>query len=214
MEIHTRRVPATSLREVVQELLIITAGILIALSLEGLVDWNHHRTLVREARTNILNELRENQRDLAKELDAIGTMRQQTGVLIDLVHRLETNRRTPVQQFQYGFTIAELHSTSWNTASSTGALGYMPYQEVKRYTEVYDLQHDFELLQQRALAASLDVEGLGTLLARNPASLSSAELADAERRLGIELADVNAMEQVAGPLNQRYQELLGAPRPG
>lgn len=214
MEIHTRHAPATSLKEVAQELLIITAGILIALSLEGLVDWNHHRLLVREARTNILNELRENQRDLAKEIDQIHTMRQQAGVLIDLVHHLETNRHTPVRQFQYSFSIAELHSTSWSTASSTGALAYMPYQEVKRYAAVYDLQHDFETLQQRALAASLEVEGLGTLLARTPASISSAELADAERRLGIELAHVTAMEEVARPLNERYQELLGAPPPG
>lgn len=208
MDIHPPHRALTSLSQFLRELVTITAGILIALTLEGLVNWRHHRTLAREARANILNEVRENQHDLTKEREDLRKAEQDGQVLITLVHQLETNRKTSMRQVQYTFSIAELHSTSWNTASTTGALSFMPYTEVKRYTEVYDLQHAFTALQERAFAASLDVQGLATLLSRNPATLTTAELSDAERRLGIALADVAAMDQIAEPLNRRYGELL------
>jgi len=210
MEIHPPHEAVTSLKQFLRELMTITAGILVALTLEGLVNWRHHRTLVREARANILNEVRENQRDLTKEREDLRKVERDGQALINLVHQLETNRKTSFLQVQYTFSIAELHSTSWNTASTTGSLSFMPYTEVKRYTEVYDLQRAFTTLQERAFAASLDVQGLATLLSRNPATLATAELSEAERRLGIAMADVAAMEQIAEPLNQRYDELLKA----
>ena len=210
MEIHPPHGAVTSLKQFLRELVTITAGILIALTLEGLANWRHHRTLAREARANILSEVRENQRDLAKEREDLRKVERDGQGLITLVHQLETNRKTSMRQVQYTFSIAELHSTSWNTASTTGALSFMPYTEVKRYTEVYDLQRAFTTLQERAFAASLDVQGLATLLSRNTATITTAELSDAERRLGIAMADVAAMEQIAEPLNQRYDELLKA----
>jgi hypothetical protein len=208
MDIHVPKHAITSLKELLRELAIVTLGILIALSLDGLLAWKHHRDLVQEARANILNELRENQAELSKDIQDLQKIDQQGQNLISLVHQLESNRKTAVHNADYGFSIAELHATSLNTASTTGAFSYMSYGEVKRYTEVYDLQRSFDALQQRALAASLDVEGLFTLLSRAPASLSAAELADAERRLGIAAADVRALQQIAAPLNQRYQEVL------
>jgi hypothetical protein len=84
----------------------------------------------------------------------------------------------------------------------------MPYQEVKRYTEVCDLQHDFEILQQRGFTSSLEGEGLATLLERDIRSIATSELADAERRLGIALANVGGLEQLATPLHQCYVKLL------
>src|SRR5215470_16441024 len=208
MEVHPPHGAMKSLKEVLQELLIVTAGILIALSLDGLLAWKHHHDLAREARSNIISEIRENQRELSTEIEQLQKMTQQVQNIINLVHQLETNRKTPIRPFEYGFSVAELHSTSWNSASTTGALSYMPYSEVKKYTELYDLQHAFDALQERSFAASLDVQGMATLLQRNPSTITSAELSDAERRLGISMANVVAMRQIAQPLSQRYSEVL------
>lgn len=208
MDIRVPRKAITSLKELLRELSIITAGILIALSFDGLVQWWHHHQLVREARANIMNELRENQQELAKEIQGLQTGLKQGEALVTLVHQLEANPKTPLHEASYSFTMAELHSTSWNTATTTGAVSYMPYAEVKRYTEVYDLQRAFDAVQQRALQGSLDVEGLFTLLGREQGSLTKAELSDAERRIGIAIANSRAMQEVAEPLNQRYQEML------
>lgn len=210
MEIHPPHRPITSIKEFLRELLTITAGILIALSLEGMLEWNHHREMVHEARANIVSELRENQKELAKEQQDLQKMQNDVLGLIGLVHKLEENRKTPVNQFNYIWSVAELHSTSWHAASTTGAIAYMPYAEVKRYTEMYDLQNVFEGLQQRSLSSSLEVEGLGTLLQRNTQTITTAELSDAERRLGIAMANVQAMQQLSQPLNQRYEQVLKA----
>ena len=56
MEIHAPKAPH-SLKEFLRELITITAGILVALSLEGVIEWNHHRHLVRESRENIHTEI-------------------------------------------------------------------------------------------------------------------------------------------------------------
>lgn len=53
MEIHAPEKPILTVKEAIAHLAIVTVGILIALSLEGLVEWRHHRALVREARDNI-----------------------------------------------------------------------------------------------------------------------------------------------------------------
>ena len=208
MEIHVPRKAITSLKDLSSELAIVTAGILIALSLEGLLQWKHHRDLAREARTGIMSELRENQYELAKEVHDLENIDHQGEALVSLVHRLESNRKAPIHEASYSFSEAQLHSTSWNSAITTGAVSFMPYAEVKRYTEVYDLQLVFDALQQRAFAGSLDVQGLFTLLGRRPETLTAAELSDAERRIGIAIAEVRAMQQIAKPLNQLYQEVL------
>jgi hypothetical protein len=155
-----------------------------------------------------VSELRENQQELAKEIQALQNVDKQGQELVALVHQLEVKHKMPNGSVRYGFTLAELHSTSWNTASTTGALSYMPYAEVKKYTQVYDLQHAYDAVQQRALERSLDVEGLFTLLGRDAGTLTRAELSNAERRIGVAVANARALQQVAEPLNQRYQEVL------
>jgi len=57
MEIHPPHGPARSWSDVFGQLTIITAGVLIALALEGAVAWLEHRRLVREATTNLRNEM-------------------------------------------------------------------------------------------------------------------------------------------------------------
>ena len=208
MDIHPPKKPIHSLKDFLRELVIIIAGILIALSFDGLVAWRHHRNLAHEATANIITEVRENQKELANELKDLDKMQQQSQALIELVHSLQANRRTPVHQFQLIWTFAELHATSWDTAARTGAVSYMPYAEVKRFTEVCDLQRTFVDFQQRGFASALDVEGLATLMNRDPKTLSAAELADAERKIGLAMAEVRAMQQLATALQKRYDGLL------
>ena len=47
-------------RDFFVQLVIVTAGVLIALLLQGLVDWQRGQALVGEARANIRQELEDN----------------------------------------------------------------------------------------------------------------------------------------------------------
>lgn len=197
-----------SWKEFFRELLTVTIGILIALSLEGLLEWKHHRELAREARSNILIEIRNNRRELAKQQQELGRMQQEAQHLVAAVHQLESNRNSPPALLQLTWTLAELHSTSWDAATRTGTIAYMPYSEVQRYTVVYDLQRSFTALEDHAFANALEVEGLTTLTQRKQESLSAQELSDAERRIGTALASINAMQSIAGPLRENYDKIL------
>ena len=66
---------------------------------------------------------------------------------------LQKNRNTPVKDIHFDWTLDELHATSWNTASATGAIAHMDYSQVKRYTRIYDLQQQFMTTQNRAFDA-------------------------------------------------------------
>src|SRR5437660_11533422 len=97
MEIHPPRRIA-SLKEFFKELLTITVGILIALSLEGLLEWKHHRELAREARANILSELRENLRELDNEEQDLAKMQKQIRDLATTVHQVQADRKASTGQ--------------------------------------------------------------------------------------------------------------------
>jgi hypothetical protein len=75
MDIHPPTHPILSFKEALVHLGIVTVGILIALSLEGLLEWQHHRHLVREANENITQELRENEKELRDFLAAVPNLR-------------------------------------------------------------------------------------------------------------------------------------------
>ena len=70
MEVHTPHEPVTSLRGLVTHLGLVIIGVLIALSFEGIATWREHRALVRDARANLLNEVRDNRNALAGWLGA------------------------------------------------------------------------------------------------------------------------------------------------
>src|SRR5438046_217126 len=74
MEIHAPDKPILTIKETIVHLSIVTAGILIALSLEGALEWQHHRALVREARANIAVEIQDNRKELQKTLDRFDRM--------------------------------------------------------------------------------------------------------------------------------------------
>ena len=60
MEIHPPSEPIHNWRDLLTHLGVITIGLFIALSLESLVEYMHHRHIVREARENIRLEIEEN----------------------------------------------------------------------------------------------------------------------------------------------------------
>lgn len=207
MEIHSPH-GVHSVRDFLMELLTITVGILIALSLENLVEWHHHRELAHEAEQNLNSELRYNREELDKGMQAISADEAKLQEAVDMVHKLQQDRTIPVNNFTVNWTLEELHATSWNTANSTGALAYMGYANVARYSKVYDLQQEFLSVQHRMMDALMGVYGLATLLQKGPKKMSATELEQAERTLGIALANANAVENIGEALKREYANIV------
>ena len=77
--------PIRSLKEALVHVGIVTIGIVIALSFEGVLEWFHNRALVAEARENLRNEMVNNQKDVQLVLKSLDTAKPRFIRAIDLL---------------------------------------------------------------------------------------------------------------------------------
>jgi hypothetical protein len=150
VDVHPPHEPIRSIREFLVHILAISIGLLIAVGLEASVEWAHHRRLVREARENISQEIGDNQRNLARELDALPGEKKYLDKLLDAVVGMESGHPNTLKG-DFNWTVTRLSESSWNTAFSTGAIAHMRYDEAKRYSQVYALQELFNVTMDRYL---------------------------------------------------------------
>jgi hypothetical protein len=148
MDVHAPHQPVHTWRDFLIHLAIVTIGLFIALMLEALVEHVHHRHLVAEARENLHREIAANCASASKDL---GYSQVNVGVFdqnIRAVHALQTHAKG---DFHISNTMewSDFSSAGWRTAHETGALGYMPYDEVQRYSDLYTAQ---DFLETRAEA--------------------------------------------------------------
>src|SRR5690349_14831397 len=148
MEIHAPDHPPSSWTETGKHLAIITAGVLIALTLEGIVSWLDHRMLVREAVANLTAELRNNKKELDGMFAGLDKEDDQLEHLGQLADELAKGPLTKAEARLDIFGV-ELKNAAVTTGQITGAFGYMEYDQVRRYADVYDLQAGFMRGQER-----------------------------------------------------------------
>jgi hypothetical protein len=207
MDIHPPMKPVESLKEFGMHLLIVTTGILIALSLEGLLEWRHHRELAQEARTNILNEIRDNDKGLDEFLKASPAISKNQTAVLDVLQDVLAHGKSKKTVPPFGSTLAELSNTSWTTAQTVGALGFIPYAEVKKYAGVYQLQDEYLRLQTRA--EDTYVSSIAMLSQNNdPNSLPRAGLETERDRILNSITMLTAETQIGEVLDKMYNELL------
>jgi hypothetical protein len=151
-------------------LFTITIGLLIALSLEGAVEWHHHRTLVRDAEAAMHGEIEENLAGLPairqKEKDLSKTLDQDTAALDILRH---DPKATP--HMAMGFSFVQLDDLAWRTAQTTGAVSYMPYKDAEQFSDIYWAQDGVNKAQQQLVEESIEaVAPLGDLFSKHQMS--------------------------------------------
>lgn len=169
MDIHPPAGPAEPVKNFFLYLSMITIGILIALGLESTVETLHHKALVREARRNLFGEIAGNRQELDRVLGKTPLVKDQVKHIAEAVkgeRRWRGASRT-AGEFKLSFDRLTLHSASWTTAHETGALQYMPYQEVKRFAELYRLQDQLLKLQEQTLANWADLQKVAFSLDKN-----------------------------------------------
>jgi hypothetical protein len=208
VKVHPPHAPIHSLKDFFIQLITITAGVLIALSCEGLLEWNHNRNLVREARSTMEREIADNRQDIDGELAAMGGRRKDVGMALQLVNELLTTKKSAINQMSLGFSFAELSAASWQTAERTGALAHMEYAEVQEYSSLYGTQAVYAGLQQRVL------DRLAEALAfahTDPHQLPARDLEMLRQHLLGLNADFTLLEQLGRQLRDAYAKVLESP---
>jgi DNA transposition AAA+ family ATPase len=211
LEIHAPHRPVHSLREMVAHLVLVTLGVLIALSFEGFGSWREHRALLREARSNILSELRDNQRELAHRLQRIPEERANLAAAIVVAQKL-IDTKTLEGQVELGFGTADLRDASRTTATVTGAFGLMDYSEVKRYATVYGHQELF--LRAQAIAIQDLTRTMAAVhLLQHSDTATVRELEDRKMSLRLTIASLVIEEGLGGNLLKEYERVLQGQEP-
>ncbi len=151
VDIHSPQGPVNSIRDFWVHIAIVTIGILIALSLEGLIETVRNRALVRETRANFQAELRRDQYQSRREL---ARLRQTSPALQQLVMDLPGLAKAHPEQI--GPRLAAIQSSgyflsaeSWQAALSTGALAHMSTDEVQRYATTFYIIHEYTEVQKQ-----------------------------------------------------------------
>ncbi len=211
MEIHPIHGPVQSWREFFTHLAIITIGILIALSLEGLLEWGHHRELVRQARENILTEVRKNKDTVDHALPELKKRQDELSNIIAISRQLETNPAAfKTGTLTFAWSSEDLYSTAWKTASVSGAVTYMNYDELARYTDAYDGQQDYASLTQEGFRALADLapEIQTTMAEKDFKKVPRDRFVQMERAAYRELTIAQGLQNLCQDLRNKYEAIL------
>ena len=140
MDVHAPHEPVHTWRDFAIHLTIVTIGLFIALSLEALVEHIHNVHLVREARENIRIELEANHKAAQDDLNLLQKNIELQKANIRTIHTLQSNPTAKHLTVTNSMNFNSLSDAAWRTARDTGALGFMPYAEVQRYSDLYMLE--------------------------------------------------------------------------
>jgi hypothetical protein len=210
MEIHAQHEAAHSWREVFRQLVIITAGVLIALAFDGLVSWFDHRKLVREARSNLRSEIAENVREVQGLFANIAEEHRNLEHADELAQMLLEHKSVEHMSLNLEFHGAELKDASRTTAEVTGAFGYMDYSEVERLAAVYGLQNAFNRAQDRANEHFVAAFAGASLLA-SPDKPDAEQVRQWKTQIALTNAALTVEEQIGQQLVKRYTAALESP---
>lgn len=136
------------------QFITITAGVLIALLIGALVEWNNDRLLVAEARATINQEIAANKKDLDFTISGMQRDLEQLDAGIRFANEMLAKTPISASKVDFNLNLADLSMSGWRTAERTGALSHMNYAEVQQLSLLYDLQ-DLVVSQQRAMLSQL-----------------------------------------------------------
>ncbi|HZT78480.1 MAG TPA: hypothetical protein VFA27_17660 [Vicinamibacterales bacterium] len=189
------------------EIATIVIGVLIALSFEGVREWQHNRSLAREARETIVRELTENSHELDGDIKNAPKRTAEVRLALQYVNDLLQTGKTSLRTIGLNVVHGDLRRSSWQTAVQTGALGHMAFGDVQKYAGVYDLQELYESQERRSLEHMSDALVL-VAAGIDPETAKRPDLERFRDRVLVMSADLLIETQLAHQLHERYATVL------
>ena len=208
LDVHAPEHSIGGVRDFFLHLFTITCGLLIALGLENAAEALHHRHERREAEEIIRRELEENRKDLQKGATVLA--QERTSLLATLAFveaRSEAKPLSPSKEMGFAFQEVEIQDVAWRTASSTGVLSFMPYEEVEQFAEAYREQELLQTTEQRALDDFLQLSSFRSAW-ENPAAMSQERAKEAMPYVRRALGDLTGIFAIGQGTLEAYKEAL------
>ena len=205
MEIHHPEKPIHSKKDFIVHMLTVVLGILLALGFEAVVQWGHHRALVREARENIAAEIENNRKALSDGLPEIQQRKKNLEAILAYLQMMESGKSRE-GSLSYRWAGFDLYSTAWKTAESSGATAYMKYDDLKTYTELYDLQQVFQTFQNDAFHGLVEMSPLPMVLGKDVKKVSPDMIRQMEVAVSHAMQINEVVENAATQLKKQYED--------
>jgi hypothetical protein len=135
MDVHPPHGPIQGWRDFFIHLIVITLGLLIALGLEGIVEWGHNRHLVHTAEANLRAELAANRKTLAGDLKFLDDAQRQTESYLSILAAFKAMKH-PRADLTFHWTWNGPGSAAWDTARNTGAVALMNFETAETYSDI------------------------------------------------------------------------------
>ena len=159
LDVHAPEHPIGTVREFLIHLFTIAVGLLIALGLENAAEAVHHRHQRQEAEAMIREELGDNRKDLLAAKPVLESEIKNMQATLAFVQARSQHQPGPPGALDMRFHEGTLQDAAWRTANSNGAISYMGYAEVERFSATYKEQ---DLLQTTAEQTLNDYLELGS----------------------------------------------------
>jgi hypothetical protein len=184
LDVHPPHTRMEGFKDFLLHLLTITIGLLIALGLEGCVEWQYHRHLVREANTGLRAEIAQNIKTLESMRQPIKDQEKQLDDDLAALAAMQAHPGAQGQSLAFGFAMHSFDDTAWRTAQTTGAFAYMPYADASKYADVYTGQEQFVQMEHEVID---EVVHATSMTAVQPANWrpTSAQIDDLRDRIGV-----------------------------
>ncbi len=195
-------------RDFLPHLFTITIGLLIALSLEGLVEWQHHRHLVRDAESSHA-EVKSNAAGMA---DTIASLKKEQKNLKDdivVLNYIVKNHKAPEHSsMTVDFRIRTFDDVGWRTAQSTGALAYMPYDRAEEFSSIYGSQDELKAAEEQGARDA--IVSLGSLMnSTDNDDPTGGHAADMEQKIEVLQGQLLLVSSFMSGLDGQYKKFLG-----
>jgi hypothetical protein len=154
LDVHAPEHEIHGVRDFVVHLLTITVGLLIALGLEATVEDMHHRHQRHEAEAMIRQEITDNRKHLLDSADGLKSEIDSMTKVLSILDDLSAGHSLPavgLKEADLHFSEGPMQDSAWRTASTTGALSYMDYAEVGKFSDAYKEQDQLEAMEVLAM---------------------------------------------------------------
>lgn len=203
MDVHPPHGTILGWRDFFLHLATITIGLLIALGLEGLVEWRHHRHLLHQAESNLASELSVNRATLAKDQRSMEEAQKRGEENLAILSAFKTTHHGG-GELRFYWEWSSMNSAAWDAARNTGAVALMDYDEAQKYSDIYAQQ---VLVNEQASVFVRDIYRSAAPLegGRGLAQLSAGELDGMIASLQQTLADLNYLRDLNNSLSNEYE---------
>jgi hypothetical protein len=161
--------------------------------------------MAREARENLSSEIARNRKAIEDWLPQIRESQAQLKRIVEVTQKLESSHNAAHLQLSYNVDFPSLYSGSWSTANRSGAVTYMSYDEIERYSDLYELQQTYATIQNQALTPLVELGGLmPTILSKDLKKVPEQKLEEIERAANRGIMMDQAMENIGKSLDEEY----------